>query len=251
MGGFAALVFSDAVPNAEVLALNPQTTLDIRIVPWEKRWKIGQAQNWDGDFSDAAIFSRRARKIYVTYDPFYVPDRMHVERLSSDNLVRVQVPLVGHSTTIWLNKMGLLKSLFQEVLDGTYDARAFREAARKRRTLARYYIQLALQAGRRRRRLRDWSLQRAAELGESDPTAFLELAAMHMADHNVDAAEALLGKFIELKPNYPHGYYQMSQLMQKTKRIDQAIHFGKKALSANPKNITYQTWLERILPSAE
>ena len=54
MGGFGALVFSSVAPGSTVIAFNPQTTLDERIVPWETRYRYGRVQNWDLPFGDAA-----------------------------------------------------------------------------------------------------------------------------------------------------------------------------------------------------
>ena len=251
MGAFAALVFSDAVPNADVLALNPQTTLDRRIVPWEWRWKGGQAQDWNGDFNDAAIFSRKARRVFVTYDPFFRLDRLHAERLPKENVTRVLVPLVGHSTTIWLTKMGLLKGLFLDVLNGTFDTHVFRERVRKRRSFAHYYVELARHAATRRPGLRQWSLDRATELGQEDPSVFLDMAVLHMADHKPEAAQEALLRFIDLRPKYPHGYYQMSQILRRQNRFEEAVAFGEMALAISPKNATYQQWMETLADLAK
>jgi tetratricopeptide (TPR) repeat protein len=142
MGGYAALVFSETVPGALVIAHNPQTTLDERIVPWERRFDFGRRQNWDGDFADAGATALRARRIYVTYDPFDADDRRHVERLQGGNIVALKMPFLGHRTPEWLREMKILSRVTAQAMDETLSAPAFAGMARARRNIAQYYLGL-------------------------------------------------------------------------------------------------------------
>jgi hypothetical protein len=80
MGGYAALTFAKAVHGCTVISINPQSTLDPELVPWETRWKVGQEQDWKGDFSDGAVGARCAQTVYVAYDPLLRADRKQIER---------------------------------------------------------------------------------------------------------------------------------------------------------------------------
>lgn len=71
MGGYAALKFADACPGAIVIAYNPQTTLDLKKVPWEQRYEEGRVQDWTGDFSDARVGAAKSKKNYIAYDNFF------------------------------------------------------------------------------------------------------------------------------------------------------------------------------------
>jgi len=143
MGGYGALTFAAACPGAEVLAINPQSTLDPVLVPWEPRYPEGMAQDWAGDFADAALGMRSARRAFVAYDPLLDLDRRHVERLPADNLIPFATPLLGHSLPAWLLEMGVLKELLQRVADNDLDAARCRILARRRKGIARYYSGMA------------------------------------------------------------------------------------------------------------
>lgn len=163
MGGYAALAFSGAVPGSGVLAYNPQTTLDPRIVPWETRFRAGRTQSWDGDFADARDSAPLARRIYVTYDPFLRADVGHVERLAGDNLVRLRTPFAGHVTATMLNGLGVMNDVFMGALtDKMADYPAW---IRGRRRLAGYYAQFGRRARHpgMKRRLFEMALARKAD----------------------------------------------------------------------------------------
>lgn len=74
MGAFGALAYSNHAPGATVMALSPQTTLDLSKAPWEKRFGKAHAFDWTLPYSDAAQTVSRAGRIYLVYDPFMVPD---------------------------------------------------------------------------------------------------------------------------------------------------------------------------------
>ncbi|RYM07979.1 hypothetical protein [Sphingobium cupriresistens] len=243
MGAYAGLVFSQALPSADVISLNPQTTLDTRIVPWEPRFKVGQEQDWDGDFNDGATTVERTGKVYVTYDPFFMLDRRHVERLPASGMVLLKVPMVGHSTAVWLTKMGLLKGLFIDILNDTFNADAFHRSVRKRRDIAHYYLEMARCAGGRRAEVRRWCLAKAETMAEDDASAYLEIAALHEKNADFASAEQVLFHLRTVRPNLPHAPYQLSRLMRRQHRLGEALEYAQTALSIAPKNAVYQDWL--------
>ncbi len=143
MGGYAALVFSQVAPNSVVIAHNPQSTVDHKFVPWEHRYPLGWVQDWSGDFSDAAGVTHLARQIYVTYDPFEVNDRRHVDRLRQDNITHLKMPLLGHGTPFWLQQLGLLAETTEKMLDESLTSLAFAKLIRVRRSIPRYHLMRA------------------------------------------------------------------------------------------------------------
>lgn len=162
MGGFGALAFAEAFPGCTVIAHNPQSTLAPGRVPWETRFHEARALDWSGEFADGAEAGRHAGTVYMTYDPFHPLDRRHVDRVRGANVQALRVPLVGHGTPEWLNKMGVLRPLTVAAMAGALTPVAFARAVRARRGLARYYVRLAEQ--NRHPPVRRWALARAAAI---------------------------------------------------------------------------------------
>jgi hypothetical protein len=143
MGGFAALAFAESCPGCTVVAHNPQSSLDPLVVPNETRFVEGRRQDWSGDFNDGANAVKFAKRIYITYDPFHRQDKMQAARVSGHNVLHLKVPVVGHGTPDWLNKMGVLKDITMSMLDDTLTVERFAKSVRARRKLARYYTRLS------------------------------------------------------------------------------------------------------------
>lgn len=144
MGGFAALTFAEACPDATVVSFNPQSTLNSDLAPWETRYPEGRAQDWTGDFVDARRGAAHAKTVYVAYDPLFDLDRKHVDRLIETNLVRLKMPLVGHVIMGWMGEAGILSNFIDEAFAGTLTEKRCQQLARERRKSKRYYIGLGL-----------------------------------------------------------------------------------------------------------
>lgn len=133
MGGFAALAYCGHAPGATVMALSPQSTLDLARVPWERRFGKAQAQDWSLPFSDAAETVAAAGRVYVVHDPFLAPDRAHAERLPGATLLRAFG--CGHKSAVALRRMGVLKAVMEGALTGRLTEAEFYRLIRKRRDL--------------------------------------------------------------------------------------------------------------------
>ncbi len=138
MGGFAALAFASLAPGATVISFNPQTTLDENLVPWETRFRIGRRRDWSLPYSDCAFEIDDIEKAFVFYDPFFEPDRRHVERLEGDNLIRLKTWCSGHFSPVFLRRAELLKPVMQHALDDTLTPQVFYKMFRERRLLPWY-----------------------------------------------------------------------------------------------------------------
>ena len=138
MGGFGALAFASLAPGATVIAFSPQTTLDATLVPWEERFAVGRARNWSLPHSDAAFEIDEAARVFVLYDPFFAPDRRHVERLEGENVTCLKTWCSGHFLPVFLNRAKLLKPVMQHALDGTLTPAVFYPLYRERRALPWY-----------------------------------------------------------------------------------------------------------------
>lgn len=149
MGAFAALAFAGLAPGCNVIAFSPQTTLIRERVPWEDRFVKADAQDWTLPYSDAALSTRQAGKVYLVYDPFHINDSKQVHRLKGENLVHLRAPGLGHRTALALNRMQALKPVMGEGIFGTLTRESFAAMIRGRGELALYRVNMERYMGER------------------------------------------------------------------------------------------------------
>ncbi|ONG56167.1 hypothetical protein BKE38_06580 [Pseudoroseomonas deserti] len=196
-GGFGALVFSSLSPGATVIAIDPQSTLDRALVPWETRYPLG---DWALPFRDAAEELAVAARIWLLHDPHFAPDRRHADRLSAPGLTLLRCRHLGHGLAESLQKMDILAPVMRGFTEGILDEAGFWALYRARRRLVRYpralfahalargHFRLAERMARALAEQREdghWFLARAAlfEAAAGDQAAFLRgLALMQRAD---------------------------------------------------------------------
>ncbi|RLJ58921.1 putative esterase [Litoreibacter meonggei] len=142
MGGFAALAFASLSPGAVVMAFSPQSSLDAELVPWEPRFRKGQAQNWELLHSDGAAEIEQASKVYVVYDPFEPLDCAHVDRLSGEHVVRLPAPGLGHKSALVLRRMDRLKSVMASAIQGDLSPLSFAKMIRNRKDIYLYKVNM-------------------------------------------------------------------------------------------------------------
>jgi len=147
MGGFAALIFADMLRAQTVVALNPQSTLDLARVPWEPRFTEARAQDWTGAFSDAAGHYDTARAVYLVYDPFCALDRHHADRITGPNVRHLRAPGFGHGLGAYLHQAGALPMIVRDIImaDGMIDRAAFNALLRRRKGKKWYFSELEKQ----------------------------------------------------------------------------------------------------------
>lgn len=134
MGAYGALAFAPAAPGCTVLALAPQTTLDRKVVPFDKRYgSADRVTDWGGRYSDAADGVKSAGRAYVVFDPREKEDAAHAARLRGPNITFLRVPGVGHKIPPAFKKMGLLKPLCERGLTGELSPAEFGRLFRARR----------------------------------------------------------------------------------------------------------------------
>lgn len=158
MGAFGALTYARACPGANVLALEPQTTLNSEILPNDDRWPWTKKLDWTGRYCDASEGTGEARKVVVVSDPYYDLDQAHVARLKGDNIQNLITPFFGHKIAPMLMQTGNLKLLLTDMADGEVNTNEYYRLLRNRRDIARFqhtiighakergHLKLALQA---------------------------------------------------------------------------------------------------------
>ncbi|PCD75751.1 hypothetical protein [Pseudothioclava arenosa] len=138
MGAFGALSFCEHAPGATVLAFSPQSSLHKGLVPWEPRFAKGTAADWTLPGSDAAETARSAGKVYLVYDHFHELDRRHAKRFEGANIVRLKAFGMGHKSALVAHRMGLLKTLMTEAMEGEIAPLAFYRGIRARKDIFLY-----------------------------------------------------------------------------------------------------------------
>nr|WP_321253530.1 hypothetical protein [uncultured Ruegeria sp.] len=142
MGGYGALAFSALVPGSTVIAFNPQTTLDERLVPWETRYRFGRVQDWDLPLSDTVETIKTAKRVYVAFDPFFDLDRQQAARLQGGNVIPLKTWCSNHFAAPMLRKLDLLKPVMLGAMDGSLEAADFFRMIRARKRLPVYMNRL-------------------------------------------------------------------------------------------------------------
>ncbi len=141
MGGYAALVFNQVCPGAEVVAFSPQSTLDKTLVPWETRYKSAWGYDYSGPYGDAAHTTAKANRVSLFYDPYQPLDRGHIDRLSGDNLVHLRCPFFGHRLGSMMQQMGVLQPLVLRAMEGELTPFELSQTLRARQGFRRYRME--------------------------------------------------------------------------------------------------------------
>lgn len=135
MGGFASIAFGSLVPGAHVVSVNPQSTLDTGLVPWETRYENGRRQDWTLPLSDAAALTGGLGRVNIFYDPYHALDKLHVGRFSGDNIRVFNCRYSDHKTAVFLRKIGALKPVMSYAIFDELDEEEFYRLYRARRDL--------------------------------------------------------------------------------------------------------------------
>jgi hypothetical protein len=132
MGGYGVSAYSNTLNLTRALLLNPISTLQKNLVPFETRFGIDNKTNWEGiDGSEMDAPS------YIVYDNLFTLDKKQAERYK--NFTPLIISGVGHGTPETLSKMKMLKPLFEHFVKNTVDLKQFKLEAKKKRQIPRYY----------------------------------------------------------------------------------------------------------------
>ena len=135
MGGFASIAFGSLVPGAHIISINPQSTLDTTLVPWETRYLKGRRQDWTLPLSDAAALTKGLGAVNIFYDPYHELDKKHVSRFSGDNIRVFHCRYSDHKTAVFLRKIDALKPIMHAAIFGELSEKQFYQLYRRRRIL--------------------------------------------------------------------------------------------------------------------
>jgi hypothetical protein len=136
MGGYGASTFSNVLSIDRLLLLNPISTLQKEIVPWETRpfENAADLNDWTGKFADGAETKSNG---WVVFDPIFHLDSLHAKRFCG--LKKITFPGVGHQIPKHLNHFGLLKPLIIDFISDVFQSSDFYKEIRNRRNYINYY----------------------------------------------------------------------------------------------------------------
>ena len=143
MGAYAATAFADLAPGCTVVAFSPQATLKKSAVPWEERFNSGRKQDWSGRYAHGPDHCKQAKDVFVVYDPYFEPDRLHAEFYQGDNIHHLKSWYSSHKSAQFMRRAEILKSVMQEAVAGTLTPAVYYKQFRARRDLIWYYNGLA------------------------------------------------------------------------------------------------------------
>lgn len=134
MGAYAVSAFSNCLKIDRLLLLNPVSSLNKELVPFEKRFRVAQDLDWESRFNDGAETNSNG---IVIYDPIFDLDAKHAKRYK--DLSHYCLPGVGHQMPIHLKELKMLKLCFEYFYNNRSLDDFFYKKIRARRSYDRYY----------------------------------------------------------------------------------------------------------------
>lgn len=142
MGGYGALNFSERLGLSRVLLFAPQSSCDVREVPWERRWEVEQdtlVTRYDRISQIAPVPG------YLFFDPHNRNDRRHADRILERHPVTpIKMPFSGHHALDWFSQNRTISQLIKSVVfDATREKDAIHARRQDRIKVATYWLNLS------------------------------------------------------------------------------------------------------------
>ena len=123
--GYAAATYSVASPEAHVLAVQPQATLDPRITEWDDRFTDMWRTDFTSRYGYAPDMLDAAATACVVYDPREPLDAMHAALFTKSHTRKLRLRHMGNAIQTDLLEMERLAPLLLAICDGTLDDLTF------------------------------------------------------------------------------------------------------------------------------
>jgi hypothetical protein len=146
--GYAAAAYSVAAPEARVLAIRPQATLDPARAGWDRRFRGQRAKDFTSRFGYAPDMLETASRAWIIHDPMVSEDAMHATLFAAPNTTLLRTPHLGRTPERELAAMRLLDDLIEEAMHGTLDRESFARHWRARQRHLPYLRTLLRQLGK-------------------------------------------------------------------------------------------------------
>lgn len=136
--GYAAAAYSVSAPGATVIAVQPQATLDPRMVEWDPRFPEIRRSSFTDRYGYAPDMLDAADQAYILYDSREEMDAMHAALFERVNVARLRMRHMGDELQASLIEMDLLMPMIEMAGAGTLSPLAFSTLYRARRSNAKY-----------------------------------------------------------------------------------------------------------------
>ncbi|MEM7090645.1 MAG: phosphoadenosine phosphosulfate reductase [Pseudomonadota bacterium] len=136
--GYAAAAFSVASPGATVVAVQPQATLDPRMIEWDDRFTEMRRVSFTDRYGYAPDMMDAANRGFIIYDPAEQLDAMHASLFQRSNVTRLRMGHMGNALQTRLIEMNLLYRLLTLAGKGKLNSRSFYKLYRARRAFPPY-----------------------------------------------------------------------------------------------------------------
>ncbi len=131
--GYAAAAYSVASPEARVLAVQPQATLDPRITEWDDRFTDMRRTDFTSHYGYAPDMLDASAAAYVVYDPREDLDAMHAALFTKSHTRKLRLRHMGNAIQTDLLEMELLAPLLLSIAANSLDDLTFARMMRARR----------------------------------------------------------------------------------------------------------------------
>ena len=131
--GYAAAAYSVASPEARVLAVQPQATLDPRITEWDDRFTDMRRSDFTSRYGYAPDMLDAASAAYVVYDPRQKLDAMHAALFTKSHTRKLRLRHMGDAIQTDLLEMEQLGPLLLAIAEDSLDDLTIARMMRARR----------------------------------------------------------------------------------------------------------------------
>jgi hypothetical protein len=131
--GYAASAFSVAAPGAQVLALNPQATLDPRVTEWDDRFRRMRRTSFTYRYGYAPDMLDAAQRATIIYDPKVELDAMHAALFTRSNVDKLRMSYFGSALDLQMLRLEIFYPLLSAIGAGNAVPNTFHMLHRERR----------------------------------------------------------------------------------------------------------------------
>lgn len=138
MCAYAAAAFSVVAPDVEVIAIQPQATLEPTLTQWDLRFPMMRRTSFSDRYGYAPDMVEMAKNVYVFYPRESPEDVMHAAMFQGDNVHHVPVRWMGSSLHKPLLDMKVPQKLVELAGLGKLDEQRCFQILRSRRNNLSY-----------------------------------------------------------------------------------------------------------------
>lgn len=142
MGGYAAAAFSVTAPGAQVVAVQPQATLDPALAEWDPRFAHRRRLNFTDRYGYAPDMTEGAGEVMIVYDPRRNLDAMHAALFTGPHITKLRCRNLGSNVESDLARMGILDEMLAMAGNGTLTPAAFHHLYRARHRHKPYLLKV-------------------------------------------------------------------------------------------------------------